>query len=79
MNDIFNFFSPLSFVKSGTVAYNPLINYDWSTTTTSGLRYLNDVGSTPTYNASMYFGRGAYLNGVDQLLQYQLIQLFKQH
>ena len=66
MNDIFNFFSPLSFVKSGTVAYNPLINYDWSTTTTSGLRYLKDVGSTPTYNASMYFGRGAYLNGVDQ-------------
>ena len=46
--------------------YNPLINYDWSTTTTSGLRYLKDVGSTPTYNASMYFGRGAYLNGVDQ-------------
>ena len=66
MNDIFNFFSPLSFVKSGTVAYNPLINYDWSTTTTSGLRYLKDVVSTPTYNASMYFGRGAYLNGVDQ-------------
>ena len=47
-------------------AYIPLINYDWSTTTTSGLRYLKDVGSTPTYNASMYFGRGAYLNGVDQ-------------
>ena len=46
--------------------YNPLINYDWSTTTTSGLRYLKDVGSTPKYNASMYFGRGAYLNGVDQ-------------
>lgn len=68
MNDIFNFFSPLSFVKSGTVAYNPLINYDWSTTTTSGLRYLKDVGSTPTYNASMYFGRGAYLNGVDQTI-----------
>ena len=68
MNDIFNFFSPLSFVKSGTVAYNPLINYDWSTTTTSGLRYLKNVGSTPTYNASMYFGRGAYLNGVDQTI-----------
>ena len=50
---------------SGT-RYNPLINYDWSTTTTSGLRYLKDVGSTPAYNASMYFGRGAYLNGVDQ-------------
>ena len=50
---------------SGT-RYSPLINYDWSTTTTSGLRYLKDVGSTPTYNASMYFGRGAYLNGVDQ-------------
>lgn len=49
-------------------AYNPLINYDWSTTTTSGLRYLKDVGSTPTYNASMYFGRGAYLNGVDQAI-----------
>ena len=48
--------------------YNPLINYDWSTTTTSGLRYLKDVGSTPTYNASMYFGRGAYLNGVDQTI-----------
>ena len=68
MNDIFNFFSPLSFVKSGTVAYNPLISYDWSTTTTSGLRYLKDVGSTPTYNASMYFGRGAYFNGVDQTI-----------
>ena len=196
MNDIFNFFSPLSFVKSGTVAYNPLINYDWSTTTaqeykTDGVklvinggfdtdsdwtkgtgwtivngvairtgatsnsfvgqtitltagttykftldvnsivgsgtiyttstgqtiltfstigtktayftpnatmpyiigyygtgtaeleidnisiqkvieepnkRYLKDVGSTPTYNASMYFGRGAYLNGVDQYI-----------
>lgn len=54
--------------SSGTVAYNPLINYDWSTTTTSGLRYLKDVGSTPTYNASMYFGRGAYLNGVDQTI-----------
>ena len=52
---------------SGT-RYNPLINYDWSTTTTSGLRYLKDVGSTPAYNASMYFGRGAYLNGVDQTI-----------
>lgn len=50
---------------SGNV-YNPLINYDWSTTTTSGLRYLRDVGSAPACNASMYFGRGAYLNGVDQ-------------
>ena len=68
MNDIFNFFSPLSFVKSGIVSYNPLINYDWSTTTASGLRYLKDVGSTPIYNASMYFGRGAYLNGVDQTI-----------
>lgn len=29
-------------------------------------RYLKDVGSTPTYNASMYFGRGAAFNGVDQ-------------
>lgn len=48
--------------------YNPLINYNWSTTTTSGLRYLKDSGSTPTYNASMYFGRGAYLNGVDQTI-----------
>ena len=50
---------------SGT-RYNPLINYSWSTTTTGGLRYLKDVGSTSTYNASMYFGRGAYFNGVDQ-------------
>ena len=48
--------------------YRPYINYNWSTTTTSGLRYLKDVGSTPTYNASMYFGRGAYLNGVDQTI-----------
>ena len=48
--------------------YNPLIRYDWSTTTTSGLRYLRDIGSTPTYNANMYFGRGAYLNGVDQTI-----------
>lgn len=48
--------------------YNPLINYNWSTTTTSGLRYLKDVGSTPKYDASMYFGRGAYLNGVDQTI-----------
>lgn len=31
-------------------------------------RYLKDVGSTQTYNASMYFGRGAYLNGVDQTI-----------
>lgn len=53
---------------SANIPYNPLINYDWSTTTTSGLRYLKDVGSTPTYNASMYFGRGAYLNGVDQTI-----------
>ena len=53
---------------SANNTYNPLINYDWSTTTTSGLRYLKDVGSTPTYNASMYFGRGAYLNGVDQTI-----------
>lgn len=66
---MFNLFKPfdiLTIKSSGIVAYNPLINYDWSTTTTSGLRYLKDVGSTPTYNASMYFGRGAYLNGVDQ-------------
>lgn len=54
---------------SGT-RYSPLINYDWSTTTTSGLRYLKDIGSTPTYNASMYFGRGVYLNGVDQSIDY---------
>ena len=53
----------------GGNTYNPLINYDWSTTTTSGLRYLKDVGSTPTYNASMYFGRGAYFNGVDQSIE----------
>ena len=52
----------------GSSRYNPYINYDWSTTTTSGLRYLKDVGSTPAYNASMYFGRGAYLNGVDQTI-----------
>ena len=52
----------------GGNTYNPLINYDWSTTTASGLRYLKDVGSTPAYNASMYFGRGAYLNGVDQTI-----------
>ena len=58
---------------SGT-RYNPLINYDWSTTTTSGLRYLRDVGSTPTYNASMYFGRGAYFNGVDQRLEDVLLK-----
>lgn len=56
-------------------SYNPLINYDWSTTTTSGLRYLKDVGSTPTYNASMYFGRGAYLNGVDQTISITPISL----
>ena len=68
---MFNLFKPfdmLTIKSSGIVAYNPLINYDWSTTTTSGLRYLKDVGSTPTYNASMYFGRGAYLNGVDQTI-----------
>ena len=66
---MFNLFKPfdmLTINSNGIVAYNPLINYDWSTTTTSGLRYLKDVGSTPTYNASMYFGRGAYFNGVDQ-------------
>ena len=68
---MFNLFKPfdvLTINSNGIVAYNPLINYDWSTTTTSGLRYLKDVGSTPTYNASMYFGRGAYLNGVDQTI-----------
>ena len=66
---MFNLFKPFDLFRIGsnsTVEYNPLINYDWSTTTTNGLRYLKDVGSTPTYNASMYFGRGAYLNGVDQ-------------
>lgn len=31
-------------------------------------RYLKDIGSTPTYNASMYFGIGAYFNGVDQTI-----------
>jgi len=66
MNDIFNFFNPLSFAKRGVSKYNPLINYNWSIVTTSGLRYLKDVGSTPTYNAAMYFGKGAYFNGVDQ-------------
>lgn len=68
---MFNLFKPfdvLNINSNGIVAYNQLINYDWSTTTTSGLRYLKDVGSTPTYNASMYFGRGAYLNGVDQTI-----------
>ena len=38
-------------------------------------RYLKDVGSTPTYNASMYFGRGAYLNGVDQAINVSSIVL----
>ena len=67
---MFNLFKPFDLFKIGYSGstYNPLINYDWSTTTTSGLRYLKDVGSTPTYNASMYFGRGAYLNGVDQTI-----------
>ena len=68
---MFNLFKPfdmLTINSNGIVAYNPLINYDWSTTTASGLRYLKDVGITPTYNASMYFGRGAYLNGVDQTI-----------
>ena len=67
---MFNLFKPFDLFKIGYSGstYNPLINYDWSTTTTSGLRYLRDVGSTPTYNASMYFGRGAYLNGVDQTI-----------
>lgn len=36
-------------------------------------RYLKDVGSTPTYNASMYFGRGAYFNGVDQSIEHDAI------
>ena len=65
---MFNLFKPFDIFKIsyGGNTYNPLINYDWSTNTTSGLRYLKDVGSTPTYNASMYFGRGAYFNGVDQ-------------
>ena len=66
MFNLFNQFDLFRIGSNSTVAYNPLINYDWSTTTTSGLRYLKDVGSTPTYNASMYFGRGAYFNGVDQ-------------
>lgn len=57
--------------------YNPLINYDWSTATTSMLRYLNDTGSTPTYNASMYFGRGAYLNGVDQSVNTNIMPDFR--
>ena len=67
MFNLFNQFD-LFRIGHGGNTYIPLINYDWSTTTTSGLRYLNDVGSTPTYNASMYFGRGAYLNGVDQTI-----------
>lgn len=73
---MFNLFKPFDIFtikSSGIVAYNPLINYDWSTTTTNGLRYLKDVGSTPTYNASMYFGRGAYLNGVDQSIAHDAI------
>ena len=67
---MFNLFKPFDIfnIGYGGNTYNPLINYDWSTTTTNGLRYLKDVGSTPTYNASMYFGRGAYFNGVDQTI-----------
>ena len=66
MFDKFDYFNRGYIFGVKTDKYKPYINYDWSTTTTSGLRYLKDVGSTPTYNASMYFGRGAYLNGVDQ-------------
>jgi hypothetical protein len=70
MNNIFKMFNSFGMFGGAKKlsTYNPLINYDWSTTTTSGLRYLKDIGSTPTYNASMFFGRGAYLNGVDQTI-----------
>ena len=71
MNNIFNMFQGSFGMFGGAkkiTEYNPLINYDWSTTTISGLRYLKDVGSTPAYNASMYFGRAAYFNGVDQTI-----------
>ena len=40
-------------------------------------RYLKDVGSTPTYNASMYFGRGAYFNGVDQSVNTSIMPDFR--
>lgn len=68
MFDKFDYFNRGYIFGVKTDKYKPYINYDWSTTTASGLRYLKDVGSTPTYNASMYFGRGAYLNGVDQTI-----------
>lgn len=75
MFDKFDYFNRGYIFGVKTDKYKPYINYDWSTTTASGLRYLKDVGSTPTYNASMYFGRGAYLNGVDQSIEHDTITL----
>lgn len=49
-----------------TTTYSPLVNYTWSMTTSNGLRYLKGGGTSQVSDASMYFGRGAYLNGVDQ-------------
>ena len=49
MNSIFNFFSPLSFVKSGIVSYNPYINYSWSQTlTVGGNQQIKDTGTAGT-------------------------------
>ncbi len=66
MNDIFNFFSPLSFVKSGTVAYKPYINYSWSQPlTVGGNQQIKDIG-TAGLNLQQFFGQGVSFNGIDQ-------------
>lgn len=50
---------------SGT-RYNPLINYDWSTTTTvGGNQQIKDTG-TAGLNLQQFFGQGVWFNGIDQ-------------
>jgi len=56
----------LSMYTAPLNVYRPLIQYDWSTTSGTGSRQLIDRGTTPKYDAGMYFGRGAKFNGVDQ-------------
>lgn len=46
-------------------AYNPYINYNWSTTTSSTKRYLVDDGDLGL-NAEMFTGQGIYFNGTNQ-------------
>jgi len=47
-------------------SYSPLLRYKWNTTITDGYRTLIDSGTSPRYNADLYFGSGVKFNGIDQ-------------